>query len=371
MKKIKKLTFCTIILGVFICCNKNNDEKYFNGEIRYFDESQKIVKYISPTVIPFDIFHGQIAVYDSLIICWNHKLPNYFFNVFNLDSGEEYGSFINKGRGPSDVSAVNPIYQFFKNGNDILTILYTYHGNHVLFWNISESIKKGESVFDKKKSINSNKDNSARYHHIFYQDDDTLLAMIRPIMISYEEAITPYYEKLTFFNNESLLSYPIYLKKIVRKGKSIISPEDFFYSTDYLKPDKSKIVQVMMNLPQINIIDTQTGEVIGYRMKNGPDFSLFETDMRSFKKYYFYVQADDNYIYTTTYWEENSHEQNNNNSLLSIIHVYDWFGKHIYELKCDREFFYIWLDPARNRLYSIDFGTDEVSYFSLNELNID
>ena len=40
----------------------------------------------------------------------------------------------------------------------------------------------------------------------------------------------------------------------------------------------------------------------------------------------------------------------------------------IYELKTDRVFFRIALDPVRNRLYTADLDTDEMYYIDLNEL---
>lgn len=40
----------------------------------------------------------------------------------------------------------------------------------------------------------------------------------------------------------------------------------------------------------------------------------------------------------------------------------------LYELKTDRVFFRIALEPVRNRLYTTNLDTDEVYYIDLNEL---
>ena len=52
------------------------------------------------------------------------------------------------------------------------------------------------------------------------------------------------------------------------------------------------------------------------------------------------------------------------------IHVLDWEGNLLYKLKTDQSFFIIWLDMVRNRLYTRDWGTDEIYYLDLNELSL-
>ena len=65
----------------------------------------------------------MIAVYDSLLICWSPNYPNHFFNIFNVDTGEEIGSFCEKGQGSEEAISVNCIMQLFKKGDDIMTAL--------------------------------------------------------------------------------------------------------------------------------------------------------------------------------------------------------------------------------------------------------
>ena len=85
---------------------------------------------------------GMIAVYDSLLICWSPDYPNHFFNIFNVDTGEEIGSFCRKGLGNKEAISVNCIFQFFKKGDDIMTLLYASNEGRLFFWNISQSVEK-------------------------------------------------------------------------------------------------------------------------------------------------------------------------------------------------------------------------------------
>ena len=140
----------------------------------------------------------------------------------------------------------------------------------------------------------------------------------------------------------------------------------FFYSWDVMKPDGSKFVQVMACLPQINMIDTRTGDLVGYRMKNGPDFSLLKTDVKSTNRYYNNVQADDRYIYAT-YWGKElwNGRVGVKLPLFNTIHVFDWNGKLLYKLITDQSYFCVWLDSVRNRLYTLNMDTEEVYYLDL------
>lgn len=317
-------------------------------------------------VFPHDLYHGTIAVYDSLIICWNPKLQNCFFNIFNLDSGREIGYFCNKGRGPGEFSSVNPVFQLFKKDGDLITILSPHSERKLMFWNISKSIKQSETIYDQIIEFENNRSN---YNCIFYQNEDTLFAQVRSLFISEEEeeALPSYFEQQTSYGKDIIRDFHIYKEKRLINLKTHISPSDFFCSDDIIKPDGSKFVQAMWFLPQLNIVDTHTGKVEAFRIKKGVDFSFFKTDMKPLITYYLRIQVDDNYIYTV-YVGKNTKDASNNGLLYNTIHLYDWYGNHLYELIVDRDFSTIWLDPVRNRLYTIDFDTDEVCYLILDEL---
>jgi hypothetical protein len=347
-------------------------DQYFNGEIRYINDSRKIVKNVTTQSLSLDgRYHGMIAVYDSLLICWNPRLPEYFFNIFNVDTGKEIGSFVRRGLGPQDAISVNAIFQLFKKENDIMALLLAGNENRLFIWNISQSIEKGSTVLDTTVSYNGrSSSNGSHFLFIFYQAENTLLTYVQAMDLDLigERSTTPFYEKRTIYTNELLEVYPIYKKEIVQRKSHEHSSSLFFYSWDAIKPDASKIVQVMARVPQINIIDTHAGEIVGYREKGGPGFSLFTKDWNVRRRYYNCVQADNNYIYATYYGKERW--EKNETPIINTIHVFDWYGKLVYELEADRSFFRIWLDQVRNRLYTICLETDEVTYLELNELNL-
>lgn len=248
-----------------------------------------------------------------------------------------------------------------------MTVLYASNEGKLFLWNVSQSIEKGTTVYDTIVPYNNN-----RIFFNFYQSDDILFAYKPAEYLNNNEATTPFYEKRTIYTNELIQEYPIYKTKSVHNSNSDIasSVDFFFYTWDAMKPDGSKIVQVMKHLPQINILDIHTGNIVGYRMKDGPDFSLLETDMKSMNVYYNCVHADDNYIYAT-YWGKEPWNDHLGVELptFNTIHVFDWNGKPLYQLVTDQSFFRVWSDPVRKRLYTINLNNDEVYYLDLEDLN--
>ena len=192
---------------------------------------------------------------------------------------------------------------------------------------------------------------------------DTLFVHRPSDFLNRAEVTTPFYEKRTINTQETIRDYRMYKKLSLQNGINWKS-----YTWDVIKPDYSKIVQAMKYLPQINILDTQTGEVVGYRWRNSPDFSVLESDVdpNSMNIYYINVHADNNNIYAT-YWGKEP--WSGQFPYVNSIHVFDWNGNLLYELITDKSFFHIWVDQIRNRLYTIDMNTDEVSYIDLDDLN--
>jgi hypothetical protein len=348
------------------CGHVDKDSEYFNGEIRLFDDSRKIVERVCSTTFPLrGPNFGEMAVYDSLIIYWNPKLSDHFFNIFNVDTGEQIGSFCSKGRGPREAISVNPVFQLFEKKGDLMTLLDANNEGKLFFWNISRSVEQAATRYDTIASYSG-----GAWFRIFRQSDSTMLASVVSQYLSDTKMTTPSYVQRTIFTDEMLKEYLVYRMSEFENKKTELSQYNYFYTFDAMKPDGTKIVQAMSDLPQINIIDIQTGEIVGYRLQEEPGFSRFETDMNPLMVFYNSVQVDDNYIYATYWGGEQWNVGGREVPDLRTIHIYDWSGNHLYELITDRAFFRISLDPVRRRLYTTDLKTNEVSYVDLNKLGL-
>jgi hypothetical protein len=371
-KKIRKWHASFIAFTLLTCCQNNNgdDSIYFNGEIREFNDTDH-VQHITLNRVELDgPYYGTFAVYDSLIIFRNFKLPDYHFNIFNLHTGQELGNYSRKGIGPNELNDTGVIYNLFSENGDLKAWLFTGPEEELVKWNISESVQTGETVFDTIVPYKWREENNfASYNYIFSLDENTIMTYVQATSTELNENITvPFYQKRSIFENKLLHKYDIF-NRPVHNNKTKLIPEVFFNSLDCIKPDGSKIIQVMLYLCQINIIDIHTGQVVGFRMKHTPGFSLFETGMENFKVYHLRVQADNDFIYAT-YWGKPLWNEFSESPMVNTIHIFDWNGNLVKKLIVDHPVNEFWLDQVRNRLYTIDASSDELYVCDLNQLNI-
>lgn len=364
MKKVFVLILY-VCLAVSYGCHKNNDSTYFNGEVRCIEDTIKNVENVKlKPVSLLGANYGWMAAYDSLMFFMNPKLSDRFFNVFNVNTGEEIGTFCDKGGGPNEVVSIGPIFQFFIEENELKTLLFASNEEKLLIWNITQSIKQGKTVMDKIIPYAWRIENKgAYYNEMFLLDKNALIAKVDASPINDEEAALPFYQKRTVDTNKCLKTYSIY-KQAIKNDKASIIPEAFFSSNDAFKPDGTKIVQAMIHLPQLNIIDVQTGKTVGYRLKENVDFTIFE-GKQEIKDYFVRLQVDNNYIYVM-YWGKLPWKHNEI-PFINTIYVFDWNGKMIRKMVTDHAMNGMWIDAVKNRLYITEPLTDDVFYCELDD----
>ena len=122
----------------------------------------------------------------------------------------------------------------------------------------------------------------------------------------------------------------------------------------------------MVHLPQLNIVDVETGKITGYRLENGEDFSVFK-GKKEIKNHFVRLAADDKFIYAL-YWGKlpwGAREI----PYINTIYIFDWKGKLVSKITTDHDVDKMYVDTVRNRIYIIGPKTDDVFYYDLDELN--
>jgi hypothetical protein len=318
-------------------------------------------------------FYGIPMVCDSFMIFWNYKLTQSFFNIFNLNTGEHIGDFCNKGGGSEEAYSLPYVYQVYKDSGTVTALLDANNEQKLFIWDISKSIESRTTVFDTVIPYERFSEHGiVNYLYMFRLDKDTLIARVSSELLSIDGdmASVSYYRKRTVYSNQQVRDYRIYNNDVIRNWESDISPVFFYSSSDCIKPDRTKIVQGMRYLCQINIIDLASGQVTGYRIKNTPDFSLFNTDMKNIKTYYVRIQADDNYIYALYLGEEVDPRPSAKPYNPHIVFIFDWNGNLVKKLDLGHPVQEIALDDYNNLLYSMDVKEDKLYGLDLNQLNL-
>lgn len=360
-------SFNNLILGtsflLFCTCQHIEDSEVFNGEMVIIEDNIEQIQNVSVTEVFLDgTNYGYISAYDSLLVFMNPKLENYFFNIFNVKTGEELGHFIKKGLGPDELIATAPINLFFKESDELKTILFAPNEEKIWIWNISQSLKHHTTIIDTVYTCQW-KEKGICYNEIFC-NKDTLLMKVPAFPISETDATLPYYQLCKVGADTPFRELSIY-KKSIKNSEADILPELFYYSNDALKPDGTKIAQAMTNLPQINIIDIKTGKVTGYRLKDGDDFSIFQSGEIT-KSHFIRVKADDNYIYAV-YWGKEKWGLTEI-PYVNTIYVFSWEGQLVNKIRTDCDIDNIFVDNIQNRLYLTRPKHDEVYYLDLSIL---
>lgn len=244
-------------------------------------------------------------------------------------------------------------------------MLFAPNEEKLFVWNITQSIARGTTIMDRVIPFAWRDENrGACYNEMYLQDDNTLLARVDPVPLSDDEATLLFYQKRTLDTNEALKNYSIY-KQAIKEGEASLISEAYFASADAFKPDGTKAVQVMGHLQQLNILDFETGQVVGYRMEGGESFSALR-EKKNIKNYYVEVQADDNYIYAL-YWGKDRWGMSEI-PYINTIHVFDWHGRLVQKVETDYDIDKMFLDTVRNRLYVTRPKADDIFYLSLDEV---
>jgi hypothetical protein len=369
---IRRIYFCLIFLFFLVGCReKILDKDIFTGTIQTFNDIEK-VEYLSATeeTVLDGPFYGIPAVYDSLMIFYNSKLPGYLCHIFNLKNGKELGSFCAKGQGPEEAIAFSPKNHLFIENNELKTWIHAPIEEKIFKWNISESIKQGKTIYDTiVPFLWREENNNVHYLYVFRLDGDTIMASLQTECLTFDcdDVSVPSYQKRVLPSNQKIRDIKIY-ERTINNTKASIVPVSFFCTVDCIKPDGTKIVECMYNLCQINIIDTETGIVTGYRMDKTPDYSLFATKMRGSQTYYINVQADDNFIYAVYSGERRPFKADGTEKpyIPSLIHVFDWNGILVKKIQLDHPIYELALDPVNQLLYVWNMDDEKVYKYDLS-----
>lgn len=331
-----------LILSTF-SCSEVVDTEYFNGTIKEVSLNIEPQKAIVENKFTYDKFEYSPVVYDSLIIGEISRIYNskFFFTIINRNTGESFGDFCPKGNAGNELIRAQRIKTVFKESDELKTFVFDYHKKRLYKWNISKSIKAKTTVFDtvvkfEKTSKNDN------YAYIKPIGDSTCLVYNQSYYVNSNHNTLPELASLKtrdIFTPKVNKTYNIFKKNFEDKKTSfnmssaeregMTFSQMFFYSDTEVRPDGKYVVQSMWCLAQLNILNLETGEVKGFRMKDTPDFSVFENP--KYLKWYFCggLCVTNDRIFVGYSGEERKRQDNSN-----YVYEFNWDGEilNIYDV---------------------------------------
>lgn len=371
--------FLNGILGIFlfVCCNSHyTDKEYFSGNIYVIKDSVSVKNLITNSFAIEGVYNGPIFVYDSLLIYYPlNQTATSSYEIYNLKDLSFIGKFCDKGVGPDEIMALTTISHFYEENGELKTLLYGGNEKKLLEWNISKSLVEHKTVFDRIIPYNWDVNNHVTvYNNIFRLDRDTILAITPsvPLTLDQELVSLPLYEKRTITSNKQIKLYNIFDKYPENNGSNVhssynvLSPESFLTSFYCIKPDCSKMVQVMMYMPQINILDLQSGVIEGFRINSSIDFSIFKKNIEKVNYCFTNVAVNDDFIYALYWGRKIKGDSEKKNSC--TVYIFDWNGNLVNKIDLRKYVNQIFLDEKNNILYGREYSSDYIYSYNLDML---
>ena len=367
---MRNKTIFFIITCLCIACRQ--EKEYFYGNIHTYEFSEP-VEMLTGKEIEFDsVQTGFMYVHDSLIFFESTLLPRYSIYAFNAKNGKYLFGLFGRGQGPMEYINVSCAgYKRLINGQ---THIYFNATNEQKI--IDVNIDKLTAHLDQPDSIKAAITTSeflwstlhtSPYIPVFPLDEQRILAksMFETPYMNTKNPLLPQYELIDRESNTITKSFPIFAHQVRPE-----EPNDLFYLTsDAIHPNGKKVVMAMWLVPQINILDIETGQMDCFRLKGAQGMEYLERCApERVHLYYKHVTADSKYIYALYVDKPYFQERDSDPASTSReIHVFDWNGNFIRRLKIKERAYEIHVDENANLLYAPIYKTDKVFVYSLNQ----
>lgn len=354
------------LLACMICASCAQQGN-FRGKMSEFTESDA-TKEVTPRVVKIDSLHSRtFVVVDSLAIFYETLTRSHSFQVFNINNGKEVGRYCPIGHGNGEYMALSPI-SAIENHGGLKTLLYAPNESKRMVWDITESIKQNTTVMSDIRDFSAKEgSSSSSISFMCGIGKDSVIVKLPATPIPNSEGIIPArYQIRKLSTNEVLSEIQLFenLENLDKIEGGVIMPGSFYSSFFSLKPDKSKFVETMMYLPQINIVDISTGKAHGYKLQNYPENTLEEKNFGKIMGYYVAAQSTDSNIFAlfcgTTL--------PNASDGFDILHVYDWDGNMINKVKLKNPVHSIWLDSKNSLLYGLNANENDLYCYKVSDL---
>jgi hypothetical protein len=348
MKNLLKLKISVILIGSIVLSSCGpNPEKIFKGEVIIVNKpsTDKLIG----EKLEFDgVYTGQLIVRDSLIFFISSLYGAYNCATFNVNTGKHVGNFFNTGQGPREFISFS--FMYFESGYDAW-INDSRKGCYVLI-----NMKSGEE----KKRINISglrRGAGTDLQEVILNDSLFILSEFEIITLPGNKyIITPIkYRKINYLSREDVVEYDLFDLELYQKLWAGDDGGFHLSGSNSIKPDKSKIVNAMNFVYQINILDLKTGKVQGYRIAGTHGFRfvrsplVFDPLKNVYANTYIRSITSDNiFIYVLLH--------NSTQSESVVFHVFDWNGNFVRILETDQKGmnFGFGFDDVRRKIYIKD-----------------
>lgn len=353
-----------LLLGIVLITSCNsNEEIYFNG-IRLEASPFPITVNLNADSLDFgELNDGKLIICDSFLLFKSSKYPDFYCYAFDKENGKFRAKLCPKGEGPDEFRLCLTFEQNAENanGDKMLWVTDPYESSRLI--NITQSVMGEKTICDSIIPFYWMKYFQYPPASLFFLKNGGILGRNQCEQdFVYDPHYTPGKYHLYHASLDSLIKeYIIYKNPIIStdRDKGIKRFVNYYISYDKIKPDETKIVMAMQSVGQINILDLETGALTGIYQKESVNFKNLGNCNLPLKFYYTNVAVDNQFIFAPYSGEP---YLGGYPKPADKIHVFDWNGKTICEIKMDKPIFGISYDTNNHILYGNDHENHVYSY---------
>ena len=245
------------------------------------------------------------------ILIYHPMSTEYYYSVYDINTGEMKGNLCRRGNGPGEFQSVAGWNDIREGSMTMLNPITRY----CYEMDISRSMVEGYLVYS-RSSLIALDPNERHFPHPLYVIEDELVAYYSTAKVD-----VPYFAVYDLADGKKQKDYSIF-KPLPTSGRSLQPAKtNVFMNTQVINADRSKICVAMARDPQINIIEALTGAGYGVRFRN-------VAEKKQGGEFYFRdVATDGKYIYALYIGGKME------DAVKSYLCVFDWDGV----LKCSIE----------------------------------
>lgn len=269
---LKKSTYYIAIILLFCCCKGGNN--YIDNTISVDFTNIKYNEIIEDTLTLEEPFTGDVCIKDSILLMYSNRYTDKLLRVFNINTGKRIASLLPIGNSRNEYNRNCRIYiDLYQTDNEELGLwLYDRIKEEFQLINITKSIRENTTVVDSIIEYNNLRNG---FEHTFGKvifTDKYILARMQEVATFESEIYTPVkYYRCRVSSNKLEIESGI---NIYNRGISTKKNIHALSSVDTYNDKTKQLVTAMAFLPQLNIVDLDTEQVVGICYK--PDVSFVD-----------------------------------------------------------------------------------------------
>ncbi len=276
---------------------------------------------------------NDLYVVDTFFIAFKPSGHNGFFEIYSTNTFKYLGQFLAQGRGPNEFLNVSYDGNYFHSGKDLVLWISDLTLNKRCSFNLTQSLKTGETVCDTIFRI--------QYAWGYSNINDSIAASIKP------QQSNLIFNLQNIHSKEILTEHKLY--------KTYIHCDENSYALGmelYKHPQQNLFVGNMSFFNQINFFSADMKDA--FSISYGQPVNIFDNlqlTEEELTTYYFNLSSTEKYIYALYInqpWRQFPYFEKG-----VEIHVFDWSGKPVKKINIPESIVFFTVDEPNGYLYGL------------------